>query len=105
MYVPKKLKWTNLIDFKQFLEQETTEKVVFYNGWQLVTETTEYGIVDGVLYPVPKKEKVVEPPREIVKVPVTKKADVKVKSRKQILEEMRARGGKKISDKKKKSRR
>jgi hypothetical protein len=49
MYTPKKLKWNNLCEFKIFLERETTEKIVVFNGYKLVTETTEYGIVDGIL--------------------------------------------------------
>ena len=49
MYIPKKLKWNSLTEFKQFLERETTEKIAVFEGWRLVTETTEYGIVDGVL--------------------------------------------------------
>ena len=49
VYVPKKLKSNSRSEFKQFLERETTEKIVVFDGWRLVTETTEYGIVDGVL--------------------------------------------------------
>ena len=49
MYVPKKLKYNSLSEFKQFLERETTEKIVVFDGWRLVTETTEYGLLDGVL--------------------------------------------------------
>ena len=49
MYIPKKLKWNSLSEFKQFLERETTEKIVLFEGYRLVTESTEYGIVDGVL--------------------------------------------------------
>lgn len=49
MYIPKKLKWNSLTEFKQFLERETTEKIEVFEGWRLVTETTEYGIVDGTL--------------------------------------------------------
>jgi len=49
MYTPKKLKWNSLSEFKIFLERETTEKIVVFNGYKLVTETTEYGIVDGIL--------------------------------------------------------
>ena len=49
MYIPKKLKWNSLSEFKQFLERETAEKIVVFEGWRLVTESTEYGIVDGVL--------------------------------------------------------
>lgn len=49
MYIPKKLKWNSLSEFKQFLERDTAEKVVLFEGWRLVTETTEYGLCDGVL--------------------------------------------------------
>lgn len=57
MYIPKKLKWNSLVEFKQFLERETTEKIEVFEGWRLVTETTEYGIIDGILR---YKEKQVE---------------------------------------------
>ena len=49
MYIPKKLKWNSLTEFRDFLQRETTEKIAVFEGWRLVTETTEYGIVDGVL--------------------------------------------------------
>ena len=49
MYIPKKIKWNSLTEFKQFLERETTEKIELFEGWRLVTLTTEYGIVDGIL--------------------------------------------------------
>ena len=49
MYIPKKLKWNNLTEFRDFLQRETTEKIEVFEGWRLVTSTTEYGIVDGVL--------------------------------------------------------
>lgn len=49
MYTPKKLKWNSLCEFRDHLTRETTEKIVVFNGYQLVTETTEYGIVDGIL--------------------------------------------------------
>ena len=49
VYVPKKLKYNSLSEFKQFLERETTEKIVVFDGWRLVTESTEYGLLDGVL--------------------------------------------------------
>ena len=57
MFIPKKIKWNSLVEFKQFLERETTEKIEVFEGWRLVTETTEYGIIDGVLR---YKEKQVE---------------------------------------------
>jgi hypothetical protein len=49
MYTPKKLKWNSLCEFRDYLVRETTEKIVVFNGYKLVTETTEYGIVDGIL--------------------------------------------------------
>jgi len=49
VYIPKRLKYNSLSEFKTFLERETTEKIAVFEGWRLVTETTEYGIVDGVL--------------------------------------------------------
>ena len=49
MYIPKRLKWNTLTEFKNHLETETNEKVISYNGWLLITETTEYGIVDNTL--------------------------------------------------------
>jgi hypothetical protein len=49
IYTPKKLKWNSLCEFRDFLARETTEKIVLFEGWRLVTETTEYGIVDGTL--------------------------------------------------------
>jgi hypothetical protein len=49
MYLPKKLKWDTLGAFKKFLETETTEKVVIYNGYEIITETTRYGLCDSQL--------------------------------------------------------
>ena len=49
MFTPKKLKWNSLCEFRDFLLRETTEKIVVFNGYKLVTETTEYGLCDGVL--------------------------------------------------------
>lgn len=63
MYVPKKLKWDTLGAFKKFLETETTEKVVSFNGYEIITETTRYGMVDSIIKCTPiiketsKKEK------------------------------------------------
>lgn len=36
-------------DFKTHLERETAEKIVSFNGFRLVTETTVYGIAFGEL--------------------------------------------------------
>ena len=49
MYIPKKLKWNSLSEFRDFLSRETTEKIVLFEGHRLVTETTEYGLAFGVL--------------------------------------------------------
>jgi len=49
MYIPKRLKWNSLCEFRDFLTRETTEKIEVFEGWRLVTQTTEYGIVDGIL--------------------------------------------------------
>lgn len=49
MYIPKKLKWETLGTFKKHLETETTEKVVLFNGYEIITETTRYGLYDSQL--------------------------------------------------------
>jgi hypothetical protein len=56
VYVPKKLKWDTLGAFKKHLETETTEKVVIYNGYEIITETTRYGLYDSQLSCKPIKE-------------------------------------------------
>lgn len=109
MYTPKKLKWNSLTEFRDFLQRETTEKIVVFEGWRLLTETTEYTLLDGLLKVKPKQKKVVESKLETLgnrpkatkkkKEPVTKQ-----KSKKEILEEMKARG-KAALDKKKKGKR
>ena len=49
MYMPKKLKWNSLSEFRDHLMRETTEKIVSFNGYRLITETTEYGLAFGTL--------------------------------------------------------
>lgn len=49
-YIPKKLKWNSLTDFKFFLEKNTKEIIIHFDGWQLVTKTTRYTMVDSVLF-------------------------------------------------------
>ncbi len=58
MYVPKKLKWDTLISFKNHLETETTEKVVIYNGYEIITKTTRYGLCNSQLSCKPIKESI-----------------------------------------------
>jgi hypothetical protein len=109
MYTPKKLKWNSLTEFRDYLVANTTEKIVLFNGYKLVTQTTEYGLLDGLLRIYPKQKKLEEPKLELgnrPKVPKVKKkiVEVKSKSKKDILAEMRERG-KKALDKKKKGKR
>jgi len=118
MYVPKKLKWETLGSFKKFLETETTEKVVSYNGHELITETTEYGIVDSQLNcrPISEKKPVLKQEPVIRrKLPVSetttkksskikKKPIIEEKSRQQVIEEMKARGKQALESKKSKVR-
>lgn len=111
MYIPKKIKWNSLTEFKDFLLRETTEKIVLFEGWRLVTETTEYGIIDGILKFKPKEKKVkLETKLDTLgsrPKPITKKkkiAEAKPKTKKEILEEMRQRGRAAL-DKKKKNKR
>jgi hypothetical protein len=90
MYTPKKLKWDSLSEFKKFLERDTSEKILEFSGYKLITETTEYGLLDSRLIISPKKEKVKEEPKQVVvkpkpvkEVKSTKKKTVKeVKSTK-----------------------
>ena len=104
MYTPKKLKWNSLSEFRDYLVRETTEKIVLFNGYKLVTETTEYGMVDSVLKVSAKQKKVEEPKLELGNRPPQpkvkkKKVEAKPKSKKDILASMRERG-KKALDKK-----
>ena len=104
MYSPKKLKWNSLTEFKDYLTRETTEKILNFNGYRLVTETTEYSLLDGLLKVSAKQKKNIEPKLEIGNrppQPKKKKKEIKVKpkSKKDILASMRERG-KKALDKK-----
>ena len=59
VYIPKKQNWNSLSEFRDHLARETTEKIVLFNGHQLVTETTVYGLAFGKLLINPKQKKVV----------------------------------------------
>jgi hypothetical protein len=52
-----KTKWNSLSDFKKFLEKETKETVVSFNGYELVTNTATYGLAFGQLTVSEKKKK------------------------------------------------
>lgn len=49
IFVPKRLKWGSLTDFRSWLEKETQESVVSFNGYELVTATTKYTLQFGEL--------------------------------------------------------
>ena len=58
MYIPKKVKWNSLSELRDFLAKETTEKIVVFEGWRLITETTMYTMCDSKLFiDKPPKEK------------------------------------------------
>ncbi len=58
MYTPKKIKWNSLSELRDFLAKQTTEKIVVFDGWRLITETTMYTICDSKLFiDKPPKEK------------------------------------------------
>ena len=52
-----KTKWNSLSDFKNFLEKETKEEIVSYNGYELVTKKASYGLVFGELIVGEKKKR------------------------------------------------
>ena len=61
MYTPKKQKWNSLAELRDFLTKETTEKIVVFDGWRLITETTMYTMCDSkLLVDNPPKEKKIE---------------------------------------------
>jgi hypothetical protein len=47
--VKYKTKWNSLSDFKNFLEKETKEEVISFNGYALITSKAVYGLVFGQL--------------------------------------------------------
>jgi hypothetical protein len=49
VYIPKKTKWDSLESFKKHLQNDTKEKITSFNGYELVTETTQYGLCDSQL--------------------------------------------------------
>ena len=60
IFVPKRIKWGSLTDFQSWLQKETQESVVSFNGHELVTATTRYTLVFGELCcePAPKARRV-----------------------------------------------
>jgi hypothetical protein len=58
VYVPKKINWNSLTDFKEFLLKNTNETIVKFDGLSLETTTTKYMMLDStlVISPVEKQE-------------------------------------------------
>lgn len=52
-----KTEWNSLSDFKNFLEKETKETIINYNGYELETKNAVYGLVLGQLNVREKKKK------------------------------------------------
>lgn len=52
-----KTKWNCLSDFKNFLERETKETIVSFNGYELITKNAVYGLALGQLIVNEKKKK------------------------------------------------
>lgn len=44
-----KTKWNSLSDFKNFLERETKETIISFNGYELKTKKIIYGLLHGQL--------------------------------------------------------
>jgi len=42
-----KIKWNSLSDVKNYLESSGDEKVISFNGYSLVSDKAEYGLLDG----------------------------------------------------------
>lgn len=52
-----KTKWSSLTDFKQFLEKESKEEIISFNGHELVTKKAKYGLAFGQLIVEEKSKK------------------------------------------------
>jgi len=55
--VKYKTKWNSLSDFKSFLEKESKEEIVSFNGYQLITKKARYSLVFGQLTVEEKSKK------------------------------------------------
>jgi predicted nucleotidyltransferase len=55
--VKYKTKWHSLSDFKTFLEKETKEEIISYNGYELITKKASYGLAFGELIVSEKKKR------------------------------------------------
>lgn len=52
-----KTKWSSLTDFKQFLEKESKEEIISFNGYELVTKKDKYSLAFGQLLIEEKSKK------------------------------------------------
>lgn len=52
-----KTKWSSLTDFKQFLEKESKEEIISFNGYELVTKKAKYSLAFGQLLIEEKSKK------------------------------------------------
>jgi len=55
--VKYKTKWNSLSDFKSFLEKETKEEIISFNGYELVTKKAKYSLAFGQLLIEEKSKK------------------------------------------------
>ena len=51
-----KKKWPSLTAFKNFLEDNSKEKVIEFDGYRLVTNKFEYQLFDGQLFKTKLKQ-------------------------------------------------
>lgn len=54
-------KWDSLRSLKETIENDKTETIISFNGWQLVTDMYIYGICDRILNRVARNVETVEP--------------------------------------------
>ena len=52
-----KTKWNSLSDFKSFLEKESKEEIVSFNGYELITKKARYSLAFGQLTEEEKSKK------------------------------------------------
>ena len=54
MQKPHKTNWNSLTEFRQYLERETQETVVSFNGYELTTQRHRYTLQHGQLGQEPR---------------------------------------------------
>lgn len=53
---PKK-RYNNLSEFRDYLEQNNLETIIAFTGLELLTQSTRYWMIDGVVYAEPRGAK------------------------------------------------